>query len=138
MPKYKTLMYSSHDGLLLCFRGLRDELQELNGEAFPVGTVLNITEEDTDRTKTFAITNLEPFSYDNTPYSETVRFATTDDIRVLHNRIDKLEERIHSIKRLDEQQLRIDEIQKQIDELTTKCKAMWEYIQINCSSTSRR
>lgn len=98
MPKYKTLMYSSHDGLLLCFRGLRDELQELNGEVFPVGTVLNITEEDTDRTKTFAITNLEPFSYDNTPYSETVRSATTDDIRVLHDRIDNLEERITKLE----------------------------------------
>ena len=90
---------SNHNESVRYFRGTQEELREqLDGKVFPVGTSLHINETDTDREKIFVITNLEPFSYDNTPYSETIRSATTDDIRVLHDRIDKLEERITKLE----------------------------------------
>lgn len=90
---------SSYNESVQYFGGTQEELREqLDGKVFPVGTSLHINETDTDRKKIFVITNLEPFSYDNTPYSETVQSTTTDDTRVLHDRIDKLEERITKLE----------------------------------------
>ena len=94
-----------------------DNLQELTSITWPTERgVITFLETDTGRIKSIEGLD-EPTAYNDIPYTDAY---------------------VHFIKRLDEQQSRIDEMQKQIDELTAKCKAMWEYIQINCSSTSRR
>lgn len=86
---------------ILYFSGTQEELQEqLDGKIFPVGTVLNINETDTDRTKIFVITDLKSFSYDTMPYSETAQSAATEDTRTPHDRIDELEERITRLEEI--------------------------------------
>lgn len=94
-----------------------DNLQELTSITWPKERgVITFLETDTGRIKSIEGLD-EPTTYNNIPYTDAYN---------------------HFIKRLDEQKSRIDEMQKQIDELTAKCKAMWEYIQINCSTTPRR
>lgn len=100
MSKYKTFVTSSHGGLILYFCGTQEELRELDGETFPTGTILHITESDTEHTKILNIINgQESIDYNNIPYSETVKpAATTKDTGEPNNRIDKLEERITKIE----------------------------------------